>query len=273
MAKNKETKLAKIAPVVAAPAPKKAKIVAAPAPAPKKAKIAVVAAAPAKAAPAKKVAPAPALKKGKSKSPQLNYVCKVISREPISDMFGTISAVSDGNLTITHKKPRSKKMITSVIPLSQVLVYSNPDVAGEGYVAIKRGQIEYDSYEGVSVRQLDNGFICITSADGVESFIESSAATIDADDELATTNETARKAALLLAKAKAKEAAASNVAVAVADDSDEDDVEEDDSDADDDSEDAMESDTDSDEDDEDDVEEDDVEEDDVEEEEEEGWED
>lgn len=140
----------------------------------------------------------------KGKNQQMTFVCSVRTTDPVQVLHGTITEVSDVALTISHKKHRSKKMLQSVIPLSQILLYANPNVEGEGRVSIRRGQVQFQEVSGVEVTS-EGRFLKVVGADGSVTFIDDASVDVVAEDEEATNELSAkRKAGKAAPKTKEK---------------------------------------------------------------------
>lgn len=100
-----------------------------------------------------------------------------------TDMVNGAVEVQEGMVEVLHKKPRSPKMLRTLIPMGKVV---SMQVGDEGYVIFDSGSIEVDSIDGAVSESDIEGFILVTNEDGEEFYVRASAATVEAEEDIET---------------------------------------------------------------------------------------
>jgi len=117
------------------------------------------------------------------KAPALNGNVTLVSNTPIASLFGNVERV-EGGLKVTHKRPRSSKMDSTLIALSNVLA---AEIGETGSVFYRANVDDTNSWSVNNITIGDDGFLTgvVTDKDGNETeiIVNASVATVDLDEE------------------------------------------------------------------------------------------
>jgi hypothetical protein len=92
----------------------------------------------------------------------------VIKSTGYEELDGTIVSADENSIVLSHKKPRSRKRVTRVIPSAEVIAYSknSENEADSDWVVFRSSGVEVATFEIYGDYKIENGFISFKDTDG-----------------------------------------------------------------------------------------------------------